>query len=65
MPLIHKKVDLTAMLREVAKKSVLWETPNIKRAITYMKDKKLTLRTDGINIIVSSALYSGGRFLTR
>ncbi|KAL3272242.1 hypothetical protein HHI36_022725 [Cryptolaemus montrouzieri] len=51
LPLSHKKLDLTAILREVAGKSVIWETQRIKRAITYMKDGILTLRTDGINII--------------
>ncbi|CAH1164054.1 unnamed protein product [Phaedon cochleariae] len=51
LPLNFKKLDLTVLLREVANKSVLWETPNIKRAITYIKDDKLMLRTDGINII--------------
>ncbi|KAF2896564.1 hypothetical protein ILUMI_09614 [Ignelater luminosus] len=51
LPLTQKKLDLTAILKEVAHKSVIWETPNIKRAITYMKDDRLTLRTDGINII--------------
>ncbi|KAI4454954.1 dna-directed rna polymerase [Holotrichia oblita] len=46
-----KKIDITAVLKETAAKSVMWETPNIKRAITYMKDDVLTLRTDGINIV--------------
>lgn len=48
-----KNVDLTAILKDVAEKSVLWETENIKRAITYSKDETLMLRTDGINITVS------------
>ncbi|KRT85877.1 hypothetical protein AMK59_24, partial [Oryctes borbonicus] len=51
LPLLFKKIDLTAVLKETAARSVLWETPNIKRAITYMKEDKLTLRTDGINIV--------------
>ncbi|KAF5293076.1 hypothetical protein FQR65_LT11068 [Abscondita terminalis] len=51
LPLSHKKMDLSGILREVANKSVIFETPNIKRAITYVKDDRLTLRTDGINII--------------
>ncbi|KAK9892524.1 hypothetical protein WA026_020509 [Henosepilachna vigintioctopunctata] len=51
LPLNHKKLDLTPILREVAAKSVIWETQHIKRAITYMKEGILTLRTDGINII--------------
>lgn len=50
LPLSHKKLDMTSILREVANKSVIFETPNIKRAITYIKDNTLILRTDGINI---------------
>lgn len=53
MSLDYPKLDLTAILRSVAEKSVVWEIPNIKKAITYMKNNKLTLRTDGININVS------------
>lgn len=53
LPLTYKKIDLTAILKIVAEKSVLWETVGIRRAITYMKDDRLTLRTDGINIVVS------------
>lgn len=44
---------MTGLLKDLASKSVLYETPNIKRAITYLKDDTLTLRTDGINIGVS------------
>lgn len=51
MPLKFKKLDLTYILKEVASKSVIWETSQIRRAITYMKDDVLTLRTDGINIV--------------
>ncbi|CAG9767764.1 unnamed protein product [Ceutorhynchus assimilis] len=50
LPMNYKKLDLTAILRDVASKSVIWETPNIKRAITYMKDQELMMRTDGINV---------------
>lgn len=48
--LTMKKVDFSSVLRELATRSVIWETRDIKRAITYMKNGKLTLRTDGINI---------------
>ncbi|CAG9861401.1 unnamed protein product [Phyllotreta striolata] len=51
LPLKFKKLDLSAILKDVAHKSVLWETALIKRAITYIKDDTLMLRTDGINII--------------
>jgi DNA-directed RNA polymerase I subunit RPA1 len=54
LPLNYKKLDLTAILKDVASKSVLWETSSIKRAITYMKNDRLTLRTDGINILEMS-----------
>ncbi|GLV36874.1 Son of sevenless [Carabus blaptoides fortunei] len=50
LPMSLKNVDLTAILKDVAEKSVLWETDNIKRAITYTKEETLMLRTDGINI---------------
>ncbi|XP_060534610.1 DNA-directed RNA polymerase I subunit RPA1 isoform X2 [Cylas formicarius] len=51
LPLRYKRCDLTNLLKDVAAKSVLWQTPHIKRAITYVKDGALTLRTDGINIV--------------
>ncbi|KAJ8947651.1 hypothetical protein NQ318_009535 [Aromia moschata] len=51
LPLNFKKLDLSVLLKEAAAKSIMWETPNIKRAITYMKDDTMTLRTDGINIV--------------
>ncbi|XP_066149248.1 DNA-directed RNA polymerase I subunit RPA1 isoform X2 [Euwallacea fornicatus] len=50
LPMSYKKLDLTAIMRDVAEKSVIWETSNIKRAITYMKGQEFMLRTDGINI---------------
>lgn len=45
---------MTEILRDVASKSVLWETPNIKNAITNAKDGRLSLITAGVNIIVST-----------
>lgn len=50
LPMSYKKLDLTAILRDVAGKSVVWETPNIKRAFSYMKDHEYILKTDGINV---------------
>ncbi|KAH1018463.1 hypothetical protein HUJ05_006231 [Dendroctonus ponderosae] len=50
LPMSYKKLDLTAILRDVASKSVVWETPNIKRAFSYMKDQEYILKTDGINV---------------
>lgn len=51
LPLMYKSMDLTNTMREVAAKSVIWEVPAIKRAITYMQNEKLTLKTEGINIV--------------
>lgn len=46
----YKNVDLSIVLKEVAKKSVIIEVPSISRAITYNKDGDIFLKTDGINI---------------
>lgn len=47
----YRDVDISSILREVASKSVIWEVPKIKRAITYTNDKQeLVLKTEGINI---------------
>uniref|UniRef100_A0A2M4B8J3 DNA-directed RNA polymerase subunit n=1 Tax=Anopheles marajoara TaxID=58244 RepID=A0A2M4B8J3_9DIPT len=50
MPLKLKEVDFSKIFREIAAKSVVWEVPRIKRAITYMQNDRLYLKTDGINI---------------
>lgn len=49
-----KNVDLSLVLKEVARKAVIMEVPNIKRAITYNKNNDVYLKTDGINIVVCS-----------
>lgn len=46
----YKNVDLSIVLKEVAKKSIITEVPSISRAITYNKDGDIFLKTDGINI---------------
>lgn len=51
LPMKYKNIDLSTLLREVAKKSVIYEVPQIKRAITYTQNDKLILKTDGINIV--------------
>lgn len=51
LPIQYKSVDLTNTMREVAAKSVIWEVPKIKRAITYDNNGRLTLKTEGINIV--------------
>lgn len=49
----YKNVDLSIVLKEVARKAVIIEVPHIRRAITYNRDGDVFLKTDGINIIVS------------
>lgn len=46
----YKNVDLSIVLKEVARKSVIVEVPQIRRAITYNRDDDIFLKTDGINI---------------
>lgn len=43
---------MSAILKTVAEKSVVWQVQNIKKAITYYKNGVLYLRTDGINMNV-------------
>ncbi|XP_055531445.1 DNA-directed RNA polymerase I subunit RPA1 [Wyeomyia smithii] len=50
MPMKYKDIDFTKILREIAEKCVVWEIPNIRRAITYVQNDQLYLKTDGINI---------------
>lgn len=52
LSMTYKNVDLSIVLKEVAKKSVISEVPLIKRAITYNKNADIFLKTDGINITV-------------
>lgn len=53
----YKNVDLSIVLKDVAHKSIITEVPLIKRAITYNKDNDIFLKTDGINITVSSLIF--------
>ncbi|XP_055600728.1 DNA-directed RNA polymerase I subunit RPA1 [Uranotaenia lowii] len=50
IPLKFKDIDFTKLLRKIAEKSVVWEVPKIRKAITYMQNDQLYLKTDGINI---------------
>ncbi|XP_053689355.1 DNA-directed RNA polymerase I subunit RPA1 [Sabethes cyaneus] len=50
MPMKYKDIDFTKILREIAEKSVVWEIPHIRRAITYVQNDQQYLKTDGINI---------------
>lgn len=51
---------MTHLLRELAGKTVIYEVPNIRRAITYTNDDKIILKTDGINI---EAMYQYDKIL--
>lgn len=55
----YKNVDLSIVLKEVARKAVIVEVPSIRRAITYNRNDDIFLKTDGINIVVSRGLASG------
>jgi len=48
------KLNMPTIIRNVAKNTVLWETPDIKKAFTFQNSKGETiLKTDGLNIMVS------------
>ncbi|XP_012272524.1 DNA-directed RNA polymerase I subunit RPA1 [Orussus abietinus] len=52
LPLKMTKLDLPTILRNVAERVVLWETPRIKRAFTFENSTGETiLKTDGLNIM--------------
>lgn len=56
------KIDLPTIIRNVAGKVILWETPDIRRAFTIeSSDGETILKTDGINIIVSNSATSEGK----
>ncbi|PSN44886.1 hypothetical protein C0J52_06198 [Blattella germanica] len=51
LPVKYKRIDLTSLLKDTVAKSVIWEMPLIKRAITFENadTQNLTLKTEGIN----------------
>ncbi|XP_015588786.1 DNA-directed RNA polymerase I subunit RPA1 [Cephus cinctus] len=52
LPLKLTRLDLSTVLRNVADKVVLWETPCIRRAFTFQNSNGETiLKTDGLNIV--------------
>uniref|UniRef100_A0A182T4I2 DNA-directed RNA polymerase n=1 Tax=Anopheles maculatus TaxID=74869 RepID=A0A182T4I2_9DIPT len=55
MSLKLKEIDFTKLFREVADRSVIWEVPRIKRAITYMQNDQLYLKTEGTNMSAMTA----------
>lgn len=52
VPVKFKNIDMTNILRDTAKSSVIWEIPKIKRAITFKQNDILSIKTEGINIEV-------------
>lgn len=52
LPLEMIKLDLPTIIRNAAEKTVLWETPYIKKAFTFQNSENETiLKTDGLNIV--------------
>ncbi|XP_001602617.2 DNA-directed RNA polymerase I subunit RPA1 [Nasonia vitripennis] len=52
LPIKLTNIDMPTILRNVANKVVLWETPAIKRAFTFQNPSGETiLKTDGINVV--------------
>ena len=50
LPIRLKNVDFSQIFKDIAGKCVIWEVPQIKKAITYTQNDQLMLKTDGINI---------------
>lgn len=48
-----KNIDLSTILKDVARKAIISQVPLINRAITYVQKDEIILKTDGINIVVS------------
>lgn len=53
LPIKFKNIDMTNVLREAAKRAIIWQVPKIKRAFTHKQNDLLVVTTDGINIGVS------------
>ena len=53
VPIKFKNIDMTNVLREAAKGSIIWQVPKIKRAFTHKQNDVLVVTTEGINIGVS------------
>ncbi|XP_039302189.1 DNA-directed RNA polymerase I subunit RPA1 isoform X2 [Solenopsis invicta] len=52
LPLKTIRLDLPTIIKNAASKSVVWETPCIKKAFTFQNSKDETiLKTDGLNIM--------------
>lgn len=54
LPLKTIRLDLPTIIKNAASKTVLWETPCIKKAFTFQNNEGETiLKTDGLNIVVN------------
>lgn len=54
LPLKTIGLDLPTIIGNAASKTILWETPCIKKAFTFQNNKGETvLKTDGLNITVN------------
>lgn len=50
VPIKVKNIDMTSVIRDAARTSVIWEVPKIKRAITFKQNDTLCVKTEGINV---------------
>lgn len=50
LPVKFKSIDMTNVMRDAAKASIIWQVPKIKRAFTHKQNDVLVVTTDGINI---------------
>ncbi|KAG5680123.1 hypothetical protein PVAND_009648 [Polypedilum vanderplanki] len=50
VPIKFKNIDMTSVIRDAARTSVIWEIPKIKRAITFKQNGLLCIKTEGINV---------------
>lgn len=47
IPLEYKKIDLTALIKELMSRVIIHEIPGINRAILTEEDDKIVLKTEG------------------
>lgn len=50
LPIKYPFIDLSQILKELAKKAVIYEIPRINRAITFTQNNQLILKTEGVNL---------------
>ena len=54
VPIKFRNLDMKNILKDTARTSIIWEIPKIKRAITFKQNEILSIKTEGINIVVSA-----------